>query len=462
MAHMLHEKKPKTSARLAVVDARQTATHDLRTFTILHCGSTEQGVAAGADVVVMDLTGGLPAGSLPTPSACAPCLAILPEHIAPHDLTRAAKVFGDVAIGWPAPGELLRRCRALLDKPHGAKGEDQLLQDLEFRGLVGASPAFREMLAMIPLLGRSGAPILILGETGTGKELCARALHFASRRRDGPFLAVDCAAIPDHLFENEMFGHARGAFTDAVMAQKGVVGMADHGTLFFDEVDSLSLGAQGKLLRFLEDRKYRPLGAERFFEADVRILAATNSRLDELVEARRFRRDLYYRLNVLALELPPLRDRASDIPLLARHFVAEAAREMGIPPPALLDDTLCGLMNHDWPGNVRELQNLMHRAVVLSDGDTLNVVGLPIGATPVSASTLKAASTVKTASTFKQAREQAVEAFERTFIEQLLARHGGNITHAAREAAKERRAFGRLVKKHGFRRRAAAAGQPKT
>ena len=421
---------------MAIVAARESANPEVSTFTALYCGSAELSRAAGADLIVIDLTEGMNADSLPKQRLMRPCIAILPEHTSAEELAQATGVFGDVAIGWPTPRELLRRCRKLLERPKHVGAEETLLHDLGLRGLLGNSPRFREALAKIPLLGRSGAPVLITGETGTGKELSARALHFASRRRDGPFLAVDCAAIPDHLFENEMFGHARGAHTDASTAQKGVIGLADHGTLFLDEVDSLSLPAQGKLLRFLEDRKYRPLGAERFFDADIRILAATNSRLDELVTARQFRRDLYYRLNVLSLELPPLRERREDIPILAHHFIAEAARESGVDAPQLSEATLRCLMAHDWPGNVRELQNLMRRTVVLSDTAELTI-RMPVA---------RAAA----ASTFNQAREQAVEAFERDFIERLLVRHGGNITHAAREAAKERRAFGRLVKKHGL------------
>ena len=422
---------------MAIVAARESSNPEFPTFTAVYCGSAELSRAAGADLIVIDLTEGMNADSLPKQRLMRPCIAILAR----------AHFSGSTRAG----DRCIRRCSDWLANTARSSfagaanywkdlstldAEEALLYDIGLRGLLGNSPRFREALAKIPLLGRSGAPVLIMGETGTGKELSARALHFASRRRDGPFLAVDCAAIPDHLFENEMFGHARGAYTDASTAQKGVIGLADHGTLFLDEVDSLSLPAQGKLLRFLEDRKYRPLGAERFFDADIRILAATNSRLDELVTARQFRRDLYYRLNVLSLELPPLRERREDIPILAHHFIAEAAREAGVDAPQLSEATLRCLMAHDWPGNVRELQNLMRRTVVLSDTAELTI-RMPVA---------RAAA----ASTFNQAREQAVEAFERDFIERLLVRHGGNITHAAREAAKERRAFGRLVKKHGL------------
>jgi DNA-binding NtrC family response regulator len=434
--------------RVAIIVAPGAEAPAIGSFTAVCCSSASETHALEFDLILIDLTRGWRPELLPVPSSAVPCIAVLRIDASSEEVELSRQRFTEVSVGWPTPGEILRRASAVRNEKELSAAEDALLEEMAVNGLLGQSPAFRAAVAKIPLLGRSGAPVLIVGETGTGKELCARALHFSSRRRDGPFLAVDCAAIPDHLFENELFGHVRGAYTDANAAQKGIIGLADHGTLFLDEVDSLTLAAQGKLLRFLEERRYRPLGAECFLDADLRILAATNSHLPELVEARQFRRDLYFRLNVLAIELPPLRQRPEDIALLAKHFIVEAAREIGMEqPPQVPPEALRLLLQHDWPGNVRELQNVMWRAVVLCDGNSLDMdgVGSPTRKPPCNAPGMAPGN-------FKEARGQAVNAFEREFIEQLLTRNNGNITRAAREAGKERRAFGRLVKKHGLGR----------
>jgi two-component system response regulator GlrR len=280
--------------------------------------------------------------------------------------------------------------------------------------------------------------VLITGETGTGKDLCARAIHHLSERRSRPFIPVDCGALPDHLFENELFGHARGAFTDAHLDQKGLVALAEGGTLFLDEVDALSHATQTKLLRFLQDRSYKPLGAERFLRADVNVIAASNRDLSELVAQHRFRSDLFFRLNVVNLHLSPLRERKGDIPLLAEHFVKAVCAEKGVQRKSLTASTLRVLGSHSWPGNVRELYNVIQRAVLLGQGHQV----LPSDVAIRSAQRPEAAS-----SSFREARAQAIEAFEKAYVEDLLNRHAGNVTRAAREARKDRRAFGRLIKK---------------
>ena len=318
----------------------------------------------------------------------------------------------------------------------------KLADELALAQLVGNEPCFIETIRQLALYAKSDMPILILGETGTGKELCARAAHFLSARRSGPFVAVDCSAIPDHLFENEIFGHARGAYTDAHGEQKGLVALSDRGTLFLDEVDSLSLAAQGKLLRFLQEKTYKPLGAEKFQHAEVTVLAATNRDLEQCVRANAFRSDLYYRLNVLQLRLPPLRERRGDVGLLARHFLAGACARMPH-RKTFSPQALCKLTMYDWPGNVRELMNLVQRAAVMAEGDVVLPCHVIMPGEPVRREAVQSA-------TFRSARAKTLEIFERAYVLDILAKHNGNISRAAREAGKERRAFGRLVKKYNL------------
>jgi two-component system response regulator GlrR len=315
--------------------------------------------------------------------------------------------------------------------------------------LVGRDPAFRRVVEMIPIIARSGSPTLITGETGTGKELCARAIHMLSSRRAQPFIPVDCAALPEHLFENEFFGHARGAFTDAHRDQKGLVSLSEGGTLLLDEVDSLSSSAQAKLLRFLQERTFRPLGADRFSRADVNVLAAMNRDPEGLVRDGRFRADLFFRLNVIRLHLAPLRDRRSDIPLIARHFLTACSTEWGVAPKTLAPSTLAKLSAYDWPGNIRELTNILRHAAVLTSGrlilpEHVILPGEPVAGMPAGVDAMR------DGLSFRQVRAMAVETFERAYVTRLIEKHAGNVTRAAREARKDRRAFGRLMKKYSI------------
>jgi DNA-binding NtrC family response regulator len=345
---------------------------------------------------------------------------------------------------WPATRAELR-CRVERLTRSAAPDTDavcrKLADELALAQLVGSEPCFVETIRQLSLFARSEMPILITGETGTGKELCARAAHFLSARRNGPFVAVDCSAIPDHLFENEMFGHARGAYTDAREEQKGLVALSERGTLFLDEVDSLSFAAQGKLLRFLQEKTFKPLGAEKFLTADVTVLAATNRDLMQCVSASAFRSDLYYRLNVLQLRVPPLRDRPGDVGLLARHFLESACARMPhrktFSPQALRK-----LAMYDFPGNVRELMNLVQRAAVIAEGDVVLPCHVALPDDVAERETEDA--------TFRAARTKTLEMFERGYVRDMLARHNGNVSRAARAAGKERRAFGRLVKKYNL------------
>jgi DNA-binding NtrC family response regulator len=366
-----------------------------------------------------------------------------------EDLIRAAsQVADDFVLSPVSPVELRERLARLL----GPLGDDinaihrGIREKLALAQIVGRDGAFARVIAQLPMIASSDAPILITGETGTGKELCAHAIHLLSRRNGGPFIPVDCGAVPDHLAENELFGHARGAYTDAHADQRGLVSMADSGTLLLDEIDGLSHATQGKLLRFLQESTYRPLGSDRFARADVRIIASTNHDLEALVQDKHFRSDLYFRLNVLRLHLPPLRERRGDIELMARHFLkslSAPAQAKTISPAAVRK-----LENHEWPGNVRELFNHIQRAFILSGASQVILpshIMLPdVGET-----------SDDQGSNFQRARRQTIESFEQRFVTDMLRKHQGNITHAAEKAGKDRRDFGRLIKKYGIRRESA-------
>jgi two-component system response regulator GlrR len=365
-------------------------------------------------------------------------------------LALVSEVAADFAV-WPTQhDEVLQRATRIIGRSarEADSVRDRLTEQMGMAKLVGADPAFLILIAKIPLIARSNGPVLITGETGTGKELCARAIHHLSRRRDFPFIAVDCGAFPDHLFENEMFGHARGAFTDAHRDQRGLVAMAEGGTLFLDEVDSLSPSSQAKLLRFLQERAYRPLGADKFVRAEVNVLAATNRDLEKMVAEHQLRSDLFFRLNVLRLHMMPLRDRRSDIPLLARHFLDEICAEQGAPPKSMTTATTVELMRADWPGNVRELYNVMHRAVVFAQGPEIR----PAEVMPPHAESCENDDQTLRLDGFRQARARAIEAFERSYVVETLRLYKGNITQSARFARQDRRAFGRLVKRYGIDR----------
>lgn len=246
-----------------------------------------------------------------------------------------------------------------------------------FESLLGRSPAIKRVFALIDKAASFQTTVLIQGESGTGKELVARALHDRSTRNARPFVAVNCGAIPSGLLESELFGHRRGAFTDAVSDKPGIFEQADHGTLLLDEVGELPMNLQVKLLRALQEGKVRPLGAESDLTVDVRVIAATMKRLEEEVEAGRFREDLFYRLNVLTVDVPPLRDRSDDIPLLVDHFIARANAKLGTAVEGVQQRTLKRLVEYPWPGNVRELENMIERACVLAETENLSPRDFP-------------------------------------------------------------------------------------
>ena len=315
-------------------------------------------------------------------------------------------------------------------QPEPSKSRDRLALDQ----MIGQSAAFRATIDRIPAIAACDAGVLITGETGTGKELCARAIHYLGQRTRRPFVPLNCGAIPPDLVENEMFGHAPGAYTGANSPQQGLVAEAECGTLFLDEVDSLPLVAQVKLLRFLQSKEYRPLGSSKTLTANVRLIAATNTDPAEAIKNGKLRQDLYYRLSVIPLHLPPLRDRKEDIPLLAAHFLLRYACEFRKAAPAMPEEVVSKLMAYDWPGNVRELENVIARMVALAGSPKLQPENLD----------LPGEGDVADPQSLRAAKGQ----FERAYIEQKLSSCGGNISQAARAAGKNRRSFWELIRKY--------------
>ena len=315
--------------------------------------------------------------------------------------------------------------------------------------MIGDSPAFRELIGLIEKMASCDAPVLIEGETGTGKELAARALHYQGKRHGKPFIPVNCGAIPDALFENEIFGHKKGAFTDAKENQPGFVALADSGTLFLDEVETLTSKGQVALLRFMQDQQYRPLGGGRELNANVRIITASNADLTRLVDRGEFRKDLFFRLKILYLELPPLRERKGDPRLLAEHFVRLYCAQSGQPVKTIHSDTLAWFESYSWPGNIRELENLIYREFLLSEGPEIHIKPWVQRQTERRKLTDRRRF-LRNGHDFNRAKAKVIEDFEKRFLMSILTEAHGNISHAAKLAHKERSALGKLLKKHGI------------
>ncbi|OPY75267.1 MAG: Transcriptional regulatory protein QseF [Syntrophorhabdus sp. PtaU1.Bin050] len=340
------------------------------------------------------------------------------------------------------PNDVLPRLWRVLDqRRNGDPLALVLKKKLGLEQLVGESSAFLSEIQKIPLVAQCDASVLITGETGTGKELCARAVHYLSPRSGRPFIPVSCGAIPSELVENELFGHIRGAFTGAHAPQPGLIREADGGTLFLDDIDCLPLQAQVKFLRFLQEREYKQLGSTKTNRADLRVVAATNINLENGVRDGRFRQDLFYRLNVIPINLPALRDRREDIPLLAHHFLAKYSRDFGKECRGFSPGAMARLLGHGWSGNVRELENVIERAVVFAGGTVIRRGDIMLHVPP-------AADSCASSESFRMAKARVVEQFEREYIEGLLKTHRGNITRAAQAAEKNRRAFWELIRKH--------------
>lgn len=371
----------------------------------------------------------------------APSLAVI-EGCGPEELLGLLRLGFDEFITLPLnAADILTRVGWLLDR---SRREEPLTQSLKeklgLKQFVGESSVLFEEIRKIPLVAKCDANVMIMGETGTGKELCARAIHYLSPRAHGPFITVNCGAIPVELVENELFGHKRGAYTGATCAEDGLVQESDGGTLFLDEIDCLPPPAQVKFLRFLQEKEYRSLGSAKTRKANVRVIAATNAELEAAVKEGRLRQDLYYRLNVIPLRLPPLRERREDIPALARHFLAKYAAEFEREAKDFSAEAVRALTLYDWPGNVRELQHVVERAVVLCERRL-------VGADDV---VLPCAQAMPPAESFKDLKARVVAQFEKSYLLNTLLACDGNITRAARLAHKNRRAFWQLLRKHGI------------
>jgi len=310
--------------------------------------------------------------------------------------------------------------------------------DSRHRQLIGQSPIFLQQAQKISLIAACEANVLIVGETGTGKELYARAIHYGSARAGRPFMPVNCGAIPAELVENELFGHIRGAYTSASNLQVGLIEEANGGTLFLDEIDCLPVHAQVKLLRFLQEKEYRPLGSSRMKHADVRVVAASNLNLEEAVDTGKVRQDLFYRLNIISLTLPPLRERREDIPLLARHFLAKYSREFDSSVRDFSEEAMDVLMVYSWPGNVRELEHAVERAIVLCNKPLIQASDVVLSSQKRNGKR----------ESLREAKAKEIERFEKNYIQGVLSACRGNISRAARISQKNRRAFWQLIQKY--------------
>jgi DNA-binding NtrC family response regulator len=344
---------------------------------------------------------------------------------------------------------------AVLERAHevlALRRENQRLRDelaVHPTGIIGRAPALREALRIVERVAPTDVTVLITGESGTGKEVFARALHDGSRRAGGPFIALNCAALPADLIESELFGHMRGAFTGADRDREGLFTAAAAGTLFLDEIGEMAPPAQAKLLRVLEERRVTPVGASQSVPVDVRVVAATNRALDELIRSGAFREDLLYRLSVVQLHLPPLRERREDVAALATHFIAAFAERHGRPALPLDEAARRALLAYDWPGNVRELRNAIERAVVMADGDAITPADLP--ATIAStAAPLRPVDAALAELPYAEARARAMESFERAFLAATMERHGGNISATARALGLHRQSLQKMLRRLGI------------
>ena len=359
---------------------------------------------------------------------------ILTAHGSIPDAVAAAQrgVFGYLTKPFEA-SELLALLRRAIDQGAAQPSSDGRAGPA---GIVTASPLMAALLDEVALVGPSQANVLIQGESGTGKEMLARAVHEASNRRGGPFVAINCAAIPEALLESELFGHARGAFTGADTARKGLFQAAHGGTVFLDEIGDMPLALQAKLLRVLQEREVRPLGSQQALPVDVRIVSATHQDLEALITAQSFREDLYYRLNVVNLHIPPLRERREDIAALARHFVGVLAAKHGRQIVGFAPEAMESLMRFDWPGNVRQLMNVVEQCCALC-----TTARIP-------ASLVARALRNKPVEILSYA--DAKDRFERDYLIQLMKITAGQVAEAARLAQRNRTEFYRLLQKHGL------------
>jgi transcriptional regulator with PAS, ATPase and Fis domain len=311
--------------------------------------------------------------------------------------------------------------------------------------ILGNSKVVNKLKERIHHIARYDVNVLIAGESGTGKELAARGIHYLSPRSHNPFVPVNCGAIPEHLFENELFGHRKGAFTDASFNQEGVVKEAEAGTLFLDEIGVITPYIQAKLLRLLQEKEYKPLGDSKSRKANVRIVAATNRDLQTMVKKEMFREDLFYRLNIVSISIPPLKERKEDIPLLVDHFIKKYSGEYEKSITNVSEEAMVALLSYLWPGNIRELENKIQQAIVMNSNGVITVrdLDLPPAASPGSQEYVF--------ESFKEAKRKAIDDFEKNYLLLLMASCGGDVNRAADQAGKSRTGFWNLLAKHHLR-----------
>lgn len=357
------------------------------------------------------------------------------------------------------PFDDIRKVATLVEK---ARERHQLVQKIrqlernreeqyQFEDIVGKSPKMQEVYRLIESIAPTTTTVLVQGESGTGKELVAHAIHERSHRKEKPFVVINCSAIPENLLESELFGHKKGSFTGAVADKRGLFEEADHGTLFLDEIGEVPLSIQVKLLRVLQEGEIRPVGGNQSRHVDVRLITATNKDLSEMIKLSRFREDLYYRINVINIQLPALRERAEDISLLAYHFLQKHSDRLKKKTDKLSVDVLQTLQNYEWVGNVRELENVIERAVVLANADTIYAKDLPPNILGESFY-LTEEMGVKdlTQFNYQEAKDRALASFNRTYIASLLKQTDGNISIASERAGMDRSNFKKIVKRYNI------------
>jgi len=357
--------------------------------------------------------------------------------------------------------ELILRVRRGIETRRQAALIRSLREEVEeryaFSNIIGRNRRMREIFRLIVQIAETDVTVLVRGETGTGKELVARAIHYASPRKEKPFVPVNCSALTETLLESELFGHERGSFTGAIRQRLGRFEMASGGTLFLDEIGEVPREIQTKLLRVLQEREFERVGGSETIKADIRIIAATNKNLEEAIAAGKFREDLFYRLNVIPIFLPPLRERLDDVPLLASHFVNECAARLGRKAPELSRAALQDLMTHDWPGNIRELENLLERAVVLEPADQIARVDIPAvagrrGGAPPPGAAPAGEVAADISLPLPVLAKRALESLEREYIKRVLIRYKGSIQRSADHAHINRRSFFSKMRAYGLRK----------
>jgi DNA-binding NtrC family response regulator len=324
--------------------------------------------------------------------------------------------------------------------------EEEIRTQVVRKELIGESPVMKEVLETLRAVAETDETVLILGETGTGKELAARTIHRLSRRADGPFITVNCPAIPESILESELFGYRKGAFTSATSDKKGLIETADHGTIFLDEIGDIPHSVQTKLLRFLQDKEFKPLGDTENIKVDVRVIASTNQDLEKKIQEGHFREDLYYRLNVITIRMPSLKERSEDIPLLAEHFLREYALKYGKEIEGFSDEAIVYLTTRQWKGNVRELQNVIKRAVIFARNNKIGRRDLEDFSHIEPCPDILMDSLLNL--DYRSAKSKVLEHFTVNYLRHLLESTKGNVTHAARKAGMERQALQQLMKRY--------------